>query len=280
MSEAILRNVRATLQVTFYSGGSATSADGDVTVEVTGVCAGTATVASGTAVAAGTASPGVYTYALDPQTELDLLTTTWTGEFGAVAQSVQTITEVQGAFHVASSELRALPSLSSESTFPQARLESKRRVWEYLSETYCGVAFVPRYARDVYDGDGGNELWLTRHRARSLRSVTVDGTAVSDLSEFYIYPTGKLARQDGGSFTSGYRNVVVCYEHGYDLPTPDVKEAALKVIEELVLGDRTGVPSRAETMRVDIGTIELGTLPPFAVRVLNDHIEDPGLMVR
>lgn len=272
MSDAILRDTLGSLQVTFYSGGSAIDADAGVTVTIVGACGGTI-VAAGTATAAGTAQPGVYSYALDPQAELDWLTSTWTGTFSGEAQSVQSITEVQGAFHVSTASLRGLDTISNTVTFPQARLEEKRRVWEYLAEDFCGVAFVPRFGHDVFDGDGGKALTLSKLRPRRVRSVSVDGAVVSDLSKFYVYDSGRLFRNDGGAFTAGYQNVEVCYEHGYDLPAPDVQEAALKTIEEFVLGDRSGVPARAETINAEIGTIQLGTLPPFAVRVLEAHSE-------
>jgi len=270
--DAILRNTQATLTQKFYSGESLTNATGSVLVTIVGDCGGTI-VAAGTATNAGT---GIYTYDVAPQTDLDLLTATWTGTFGGVSQSLGSRVEVQGAYHVSIADIRAITTLANTSTYPTARLVEVRRWWERISEAYCGVAFVPRWGHVTFDGDDTNWAMLADLRPRTVTSATVGGTAVADLSEWYVYDTGKVVRDDGSNFPSGVGGagrVDICYEHGYDAPPADVWEAALIAIEERALGAKTGVPARAEQLTAEFATIQLGTLPPLVVRTLNEHVE-------
>lgn len=254
MRHEILRNTQATLQTTFYSGGSATDADASVTVVALGADGGTA--AAGTAVSAGTGT-GAYQYALAPQPALDLLTVTWTGAFGAVTQSVTTYAEVVGGHYVTLADIRALRSLTSPSTYPNARLIEVRSWFADRAESFCGVSFVPRYGRDVLDGDGSKAVYLSHSHPRVLEDAFVDSTEVTDLSDWELYPSGKVYRNDAGAFASGRRNVVIQYEHGYDAPPEDLREAALVAIRYKLLGDQSGIPERATTMATEVGTFNL-----------------------
>lgn len=251
MRDEILRNTQATLQVTFYSGGTATDADGDVLVTVLGDDAGT--VVAGTAVAGGT---GVYTYTLAPQSNLDLLTVSWAGTFGGTVQSVTTNAEITGAHYVSLADIRALRSLSSTATYPDSRLLEVRSWFADRAESFCGVSFVPRHARDVLDGDGTRTIMLSHLRPRVLEDAFVDDAEVTDLTDWELYGSGKVYRGDA-AFTAGYRNVVIQYEHGYDLPPEDLREAALVAIRYKLLGDQSGIPERATTMATEVGTFNL-----------------------
>src|SRR6266498_3629859 len=135
MSERILRDTGATLGVTFYSGETAQNADGAVTVTITRDD-GTAVVTGAATTNAGT---GVYQYVLAPQTNLDLLTAAWSGSFGGVAQKITTRIEVAGGFYVSIPEIRALPGLTSTTSFPTDKLKKARDWFENLAEAYCGV---------------------------------------------------------------------------------------------------------------------------------------------
>ena len=80
-SRQVLRGTAETLSVTFYSGETATDADGAVTIGIVSEPGGT-TVPSGTSTSSS--GSGVYTYDLQAQTDLKKLTATWTGTWGTV----------------------------------------------------------------------------------------------------------------------------------------------------------------------------------------------------
>jgi hypothetical protein len=79
-SRQILRDTVETLSTTFYSGETATDADGSVTIGIVDE-AGTTVVASATATTS--AGSGVYTYSLAAQSNLKKLTATWSGTWGS-----------------------------------------------------------------------------------------------------------------------------------------------------------------------------------------------------
>lgn len=277
MTDEVLRNTQNTLSVTFYSGGVATSADGSVTVEALGADGGTVT--AGTATGGGTTTPGVYDYTLAPQAVLDWLDVTWSGTFGSVAQSVRTEVEIVGDFYVALSDIRALDNLSDTSKYPNARLIEVRQWFADKVEGFCGVSFVPRYCREVLNGDDTTLIVLDNVRLRTILSASVDGTAVTDLTSWYALQSGLLARDDGGYFPTGWRNVIIEYEHGYDSPPPRLREAALVAIRHKLLGDNSGIPERATSMTSEVGSYTLslaGAHRPFGIPEVDSVLLDLG----
>lgn len=132
-------------------------------------------------------------------------------------------------------ELRALPDVSSTTTYPDARVEAvsayitavmDREIFGPIGTTGQLVGFVPRSVTETLDGNGGGPLVLGTPYIRSLTSVTVGGTAVatSDL----VANGGVLRYTSGATWTSGTQNVIVTYSAGYaETPPADVKDAAL-----------------------------------------------------
>jgi hypothetical protein len=247
-AEELLRSTQGQPQVTFYSGSTATDPDG-TTATVT------VTRGDGTALATNAATVrdgvGVYHYVLAPQANLDYLSLDWTGTFGGVSQTIRTYVEIVGEFFVPLADIRALEGLSNTTTFPDQTLKEARYWFMELAQSVCGVSFVPRYARDVMDGDGSKIAFLSHRRPRKLLSASVGGTTVSDLTKWHLYPRGRLVRDDGTSFPSGFGNVVVTYEHGYDAPDWELRQAALLAIRWKVLGDRSAIPPNASNMTTE-----------------------------
>lgn len=249
MAELVLKNTRAVLEVTF----SADDADGAVTV--------TSLRADGTAGPGGSATneaeAGRYTFALSPQSELDLLTVTWSGAWGAVTQSIQTQAEIVGGYLFPLADLRSFGdrALANTTTYPDATLREARDRITDMFQDVCGVAFVPRYHRDTLDGTGNGRVYVTKHRPRRLIAVSVDGTALDagQLADVDVYDTGKLERD--ATWTTGRRNVVVAYEHGWQSPPADISRAGMVLARyELVSSD---ISDRMLSFDNDLGTVRL-----------------------
>ncbi len=257
--QRVLRNTQANLEVTFYSGGAPTDADGAVTVDITrgdgsSFVAGAATTHGAT---------GHYSYTLAPQATLDYFTLVWTGTFGGVVQKITTHTEIVGAFYAPLNDIRAMAGLGSATNFPNATLEEARQWFEDMAETYCQRAFVPRYALDRLDGDGTNAIRLLNIEPRTILSCKVNGVTQTDIATWALYPTGLVVRPtlvfDVPTSTSGFRNVVITYEYGADEPDLELREAALRAIQYRALGDQLGLPAEAMSAAVDVrGPINFG----------------------
>ena len=257
MTDRILRNTAPTLQATFYIGETATPPSPNTATVTVTRADGTAIVTGAAATNAGT---GIFSYVLDETytANLDLLTLDWTATFSGNPQVVRTYCEIVGGFYVSLAEIRALPGLSSTTSFTTATLGSARNWFEDLAEEFCGVAFVPRYGRELFDGCGQNTIRLKGrgvHQLRKLLSVKVDGVSKT-LTDFVSYPTGKVYWK-AGSFSTGYQNVEINYEHGHDKPDEDLRQAALAAIQTKLLGDMSGIPDRAISMTTDTGTYGL-----------------------
>lgn len=250
----VLRTAQVVMTHTFYVDETAADATGPVTYSIKRL--------DGTVVASGNATDapgvGVYTVTVPAQNQLDILTVDWTGTISGATVTARDYVEIVGGYIFGLAEARAQPPVLSDVRYPTALLAQKRISVEQECEEICGQAFVPRFARVMIPVVGRTSLTLPHVRVRALRAVTVDGTARS--------LTG-LAVSDAGVITGGtwvaripQSTAVIEYEHGWDYPPEDLKEAAmLRLRSRLALGD-TGVPQRALSFTVaDGGVYRLST---------------------
>jgi len=230
----------------FYVGTTPTDADGAVTVDI--FRADGTIFATDAATVHGATDSGEYTYTLAPQPVLERFQLVWEGTFGAVVQRQTSYVEVVGGYYVSLADIRAEDSLSNTSLFPNEKLAQARQWFEDKVEPFCGVAFVPRYARDVLDGKGSSRLKLRHNRPRTVISAKFDGVAQTTTT-WDLYEDGYIIAPS--PFPAGYRNVEIIYEHGFDGPDSDMREAALTAIRSRLLGDRSGIPPNISQMSVD-----------------------------
>ncbi len=266
--QRVLRDVQAQPEVTFYVGTTATDADGAVTVDITRAD-GTvfATDAATTLVSVGS---GTYRYTLAPQSALEYFTLRWEGTFGGVVQHITTHVEIVGGFIVGLADIRALEGLTNTTTFPNARLDEVRQQFEDKAEEFCGVAFVPRFEREVLDGTSSSAIHLLHPRPRTVLSAKLDGVAQTGTATWDLYEDGFVIR-DSGTFPWGRRNVEITYEHGLDEPDTDLREAALTAIRAKLLGDRGGIPQGVTQLATDAGVMTFGRPSrPTGIREVDD----------
>lgn len=256
MRQLITVDTSATIAATFYPAGTGSGADagandGTVTVAVTR--ADGTTVAGVGAVSVGAA--GLYTATLPAQTALDVLTATWTG----ATSKVRTTHEIVGRQLVELAEIRGQTNLNNPTAYPNVVLDDARAWFVDLVVDYCGFSPIPRYAYETVSGTGRSVVQLTnRPYIRTLRSVSIDGTAESDLTRWALDEGILDRRLAGGTFNVGIRNVAVGYEHGLDSPQADLRRAALTAIRFRVLTDTNNqIPDRALSMTNEYGNIQM-----------------------
>lgn len=244
---------------------------GDPDDDTTGVTVGidqadgTEVVAAGTsATDVGSTSPGQWTYTLTvAQTaSLDLLTAVW--KDGSSNTLATTYHEIVGGYYFTEAEFKAL--------FPQvkvdaARFREVRTEIERLTEDHCGVAFVPRYARERYDGTGTPKLYLDRPRPRTVASVRVytDSTTytsftATELAELRLEPWG-VVRENLSVFTAGRRNILIEYEHGYDRPPDDLRRELMTLARHRINMAASSVPDRTLSFTTPEGETHRQAVP-------------------
>lgn len=245
----------ATLTAQFYgAGGEALVDPGVVTVTITRAD-GTVLVADAATTGTGAAE---RTYTLAAQDRLDHLTAVWEG----ATADVTTSHEIVGGFYASLAEIRAQDALTSQASYPTAKLEAARWQAEARFEEATGVAWVPRHARDTLTGMGSTSLMVNYRPPRSLIAAHVDGTAVGDLGTLALQPWGLVERASGITFPRPATlpgNVVLEYVYGYDRPPADLKQAFLAYCRHLLLEGRSRIPDRASVMTTDFGTFTLTT---------------------
>jgi hypothetical protein len=268
----VVKTAAATLTRSIYVDETATDAGGVVTVEVTRldgtvVTSGTATDAAGT----GNYSfilPGGPTSPTSATWQLDHLNVAWTGSFGGATVTLTDRVEVVGGFLFGLAEARSSDaSLADQGRYSTQTLADKRVEVEQECERICGWAFVPRFNRVVLRGDGSDVITLPHQKIRRLRAVTtrvIAGeayTAVAALTDLAVTEGGIITRYDGGVFPYGTGSTIVEYEHGWDYPPEDLKEAAMYRLRSRLNMTRSGIPDRASFYSTADGASYRLTLP-------------------
>lgn len=249
----VLVTTQVTLSRTFVVDEVPTDAAGDVTVTVKRLD-GT-TVDSATATHPG--DPGLYRYVLPAQSTVDVLTVDWSGTVGGSAVTVRDVVEVVGGFLFGLSEARAEHASSlTPQRYSTATLAAKRIWVEQECERICGRAMVPRFARLALDGSGRDALVTPHLLLRTVRAVTVDGTAWTAGQLANVVPTDSgVIYLTSGTWPAGRRNIVVEVEHGEDVPPLEVAEAALTRFRSAVTAGKSNIPDRALSYTVMQGGV-------------------------
>lgn len=257
--DRVLQNTGTDIQVTFYDAtGVAADATGTPTVTITR--ADGTVVVSNAATTKVTPGTGIYKYTVTPaQTAtLDNLQASWSGVIAGTTQTFLTYVDVVGGFLFGLVDLDA--QLQSPSSYTAVQKIAIRTLAEDAFEEACGVAFVPRYARETIATPIGTVLLTAWPRLRKVRSATVAGTALSssDLTALLVSRAGEVTRSTvwQASMASDSQTTIA-YEHGYDRPPARVSQAVLRLAKTwLVKGP---VDDRATQIATDVGTINLFT---------------------
>lgn len=254
-----LRTAKVTLSRTFYIDEMPEDATGSVVVTIARM--------DGTIVQSGNATgptDSAYSFTFNGSDTLDWLIVSWAATVAGDAIVMdQDLIEVVGGFYFSLSEGRAVDSaLSSTTKYPTADLIQHRIETEDECERITGQAWVPRFCRETLSGTRSQNLQVTNTMIRAVRSLTINGTAISTGS--LGFSNSGLIYVDTGTFASvrlsGSRNVVVEYEHGHDRPTPDILRAAKIRFKSLTLQSKSALPDRAERLvTVDAGTVLLAS---------------------
>ena len=278
-SRQILRASAETLSVTFYSGETATAADGAVTIGIVDAT-GATVVAGGTSTTA--VGSGVYTYALAAQSNLKKLTATWSGTFGS-AMTFDTAHEIVGGWYATPAEVRAMDSILGEATtFPLADLIDAIDYSTAIIDDYTGTSWVQRYHREVLNGTNSDVIRVSQMFPVTLLSASINGSALSasKISEVALFDDGTLQRKsDIWDYTDPGNLVIIEVEAGVFTVAPnDLRWAARTLARYHLLEQVSRIPDRAISVQSEFGQITLAQpgmnrptpLPDVNV-VLNRH---------
>ena len=245
-AQRVLRATAATVTLEWTDQeGDLADADGEVTADLyrwDGTVVRTAS-----AMTKPDETTGIYTLDLTPAETavLDELTLIGTDTAG-VAKAVRV--EIVGGYWFSTTRARNSDKTLLDTTkYPTADIVATRQEVEDEAERIIGASFVPRFKVVRLHGQGSNELNLPSWHVRRIRGVLVDGTALSEsIVEALALQTRTLIGS-GYWFPLGTANVVVAYEHGWDEPPADLRDAAILRLRTRLNKPRSGVPETALT---------------------------------
>lgn len=157
-------------------------------------------------------------------------------------------------------ELRQFgPGKMTSSKFSDEKVTRIRHAVTHMFEEYANVSFVKRYSEFTLDGNGSAELEIPVSKIISAETVSVadDGTFTaftsSQMAEVTAYEWGRLYYASG--WDVGQANIKVGVTHGYAVPPPDIREAALRYTQWLF--SPGGATDRAIVLTDETGTYRL-----------------------
>ena len=257
--ERVIRGRSFTLVKTFYEDGVATDPDSPPTVAITRSDGSTVTAGAVT----NETPDGTWSVTVPASSNLllDTLTADWAATVNGVAQEYLDVVEVAGDVLFTVAEMQADLGTSTTS-YTAAQIATARTYAETQLERACGVAFVARYARETFSGNGTTTVLLRWPRVTAVRSVSIDGADVTPVSSVVALREGIGYLSTG--WTAGYGNVVIDYEHGDSVLDPGASEAALVLAKhKLVKGP---IDERATQRSSEFGPVNLATPGMFGSR--------------
>ena len=137
-----------------------------------------------------------------------------------------------------------------------------------------------RALTEYYSGDGSNTLLTDQYPITALTNVYDDLDRVYgsdteiDSDDLAIMPQGLAYKiiYDGGTFTSGVRNIKIVYTAGYTTIPYDLQQACLEIIAYFFKNsdeNRFGVTSR--TVGDGSLTVETTNIPKSAMKILENY---------
>lgn len=250
--QRVLQNSVATISATFLVDDVETDPSPDTATVTITRDDGTVLTTSAATTNTGT---GTFSYQLTSTHTnlLDELHADWTATVAGSSMTVRTWVQVAGGYLFSLDQARQTPPLDDTATYPAAKVQEYRTLAEEALEEACGQAFVPRYNSERVDGD--TRLTTIWPNVRAVRSVTIDGSPVGDLSDVVKLDTGVLYRPSG--WPEGVGNVIIRYEHGMNFPPARVSQAALTLAKNwLVKGP---LDDRMTSLATEDGTFALLT---------------------
>lgn len=169
----------------------------------------------------GTAAPDGE-FSLNPADipDVDLLRVMWEADNSAASDQE---VGVVGGFLCPLEEISAAITAAGRPEPEAPTLRALREAAESVIEDACGVAFRPRYRRDVLDGRGSGQLLLSAPRPIRILSATVDGIDVASGVSLSV-----LGAERSSGWSTGLA-IDIAYVHGWPVPPPQIRRAAARL---------------------------------------------------
>jgi hypothetical protein len=212
-------------------------------------CDGTV-LATGRATAAVSGFTGQYTVALTAAecATLDIIEVTWID--GSTTRAT-TFHRIVGGFLFGVDDLAASAGLTGVETADLLRA----RDWiTDVIEKNTGTAWCPTYDVEQFNGRRCFHV-LGQRPVRTVRSLTVDDVAqvVADVD------VDEASGVISGVGMSG--RCVVGFEHGYDAPPAELRDAALEGARDRILRSSSGLSDRIRSVTNDLGVTQQFSYP-------------------
>lgn len=238
------------------------AADGAVTVAVT--------AEDSTALSTGSATntdlpTGVYSYTLTETdtSRVDELSVVFSGVWSGTARTRTVTVDVRGARYFDLDDLRVRADIGDEMAHSNERLETARCDAEDLVRQYLHTDMVGVFRSDLVHGSGTKYMYLPDY-ARSVRQVTIDGTAI-DLAGVDVEAHGVLVRPDLWTKSStGQANIRRRWIAGYDDQPDERLRAALITYGRwrLLEAKDEGMPAGATRIDTQVGALQIAIATP------------------
>lgn len=141
--------------------------------------------------------------------------------------------EVDSSTIVTLSEMRSFLNIPTAQTGKDNLLISLLDSYNDEMELYLGVTMINSTYTEYYDGDGRDSLFLKHNPIISVTSLTLDGTALVENTDFYIRDSCYIKLEDD-VFTEDLNNVVIVYVAGHGAARANVSNVLKNALKTWV----------------------------------------------
>lgn len=294
MTRALIGNI-SSVEHYFLAADDETPANPDLvspgvytTITVTGTKADATAITPSTATLSdANLTPGLCAYVTPAYSEYDEIELSFSTTIDSQTVVGSEFVKVVGGRFFTLAQLRSQRGLANTTTYTNAHLAAARDIVEDLIEHFTDNAWVPQHKREVFDGDGCSELFLSRIGARRIISASISGTSQTTTA-WTISASGRIL-SNGVPFAThiAKQNVVIAYEWGAKRPPRDLANASLRLAKHILLSTESSIPDRARMMQTEWGMFQLDAaseqkptgIPEIDSVLMRYRYEQPGWIV-
>ena len=142
--------------------------------------------------------------------------------------------EVSTSTIITLAEMRAFLNIPTSQTGKDDLLIDLLDSYNTEMEEYLGVTLIDTTYTESYDGNGTSSMFLKHYPITSVTSLTLDDTALTEDTDFYVYGDVGLIKLDSDVFTVDFKNVDIVYVAGHGAARTNVSKVLKNALKTWV----------------------------------------------
>ena len=143
--------------------------------------------------------------------------------------------DVQTTTIVTLAEMRSFLNIPDAQTGKDSLLIDLLDSYNAEMELYLGVTMINSTYTETYDGNGTDSLFLKHYPIVSVTTLTIDDTAFTENTDFYVHGEEGYIKLDDDTFTVDLNNVDIVYKAGHGAARTNVSNVLKNALKTWVM---------------------------------------------